>query len=89
MKHKIVLKKSGKSGEIPHGENLLEFIDKEFGPRFIPSLCRGGSCGTCRVKLISGKVDQDTTKARTAADDAAGRILTCSARALSDIVLDI
>lgn len=86
--HKITLKKSGKSAEIPHGENILEFVDFKMG-RFINSLCRGGSCGTCRVKLVSGEVDCDHTKAYSEQDRAAGLILACASRAMGDIVLDV
>ncbi|MDF1664502.1 MAG: 2Fe-2S iron-sulfur cluster binding domain-containing protein [Planctomycetota bacterium] len=86
--HKITLKKSGQTGQIPHGENILEFVDFKMG-RFINSLCRGGSCGTCKVQLISGDVDCDMTKAYTAEDRAAGVILACASRAMGDIVLDV
>jgi ferredoxin len=87
MVHKVTLKKSDQSAGIPSGENLLEFLDSQFGP-VVPSLCRGGTCGTCRVKLVSGQVHQENTKARNAAADAAGLILACASKVISDLVLD-
>ena len=54
-----------------------------------PFSCRDGVCGTCRAKLIAGKVDMAVNYALEEEDLAAGFILTCQARPLTDkIVID-
>jgi glycine betaine catabolism B len=46
----------------------------------IPSACRAGACGACKVKTRQGQVKYDTPpSALTAADQAAGCVLACVA----------
>ena len=59
------------------GENLLDVADRA-GVR-IDSVCRGGTCGTCRVMLRSGAPELDDTKALSGKQRRAGWILACSA----------
>jgi len=47
----------------------------------VPYSCTGGACGTCRATLVHGQVDMDVRYALTEDDVAAGRILSCRARA--------
>ncbi|MFJ1765176.1 fatty acid desaturase [Amycolatopsis sp. NPDC088138] len=47
----------------------------------VPYSCTGGACGTCRATLLHGQVEMDVRYALTEDDAAAGRILTCRARA--------
>ena len=51
----IVLKKSGKTLTVPANRSILDVL-KDNGVR-VKTLCRGGTCGTCRVDYLSGKVD--------------------------------
>ena len=51
----IVLKKSGKTLTVPADRSILDVL-KDNGVR-VKTLCRGGTCGTCRVDYLSGKVD--------------------------------
>ena len=52
--------------------------------------CRNGECGSCRCKLIEGRVDMPDKTALTAKERKAGLILACVARPVSDvIVLDL
>lgn len=44
---------------VERGQSLLEAA--ESGGVDIPSLCRAGVCGTCRVRVTEGDVDCDTT----------------------------
>lgn len=63
------------------GQSLLEAA--EHGGVEIPSLCRAGVCGTCRVRVTAGEVACDTTTL-DASDRGQGYVLACVARALSD-----
>ncbi len=46
---------------------------------FSIGVCEGGSCGKCRVRLVSGRVSEPT--------DADGCVLSCKAKILSDIII--
>ena len=56
----------------------------------IPYGCRNGACGSCKGKLLSGKVIHDDYQrsAMTEVELAAGNALFCCARALDDIVIE-
>ena len=54
----------------------------------IDNACRSGTCGSCKVALLSGTVSQAVEDALTNADKAAGIILACQAQATSDVVID-
>lgn len=56
----------------------------------LPYGCKNGACGSCKGKIISGKVDygDNVGSALTATDIAAGRALFCCARPLSDVVIE-
>lgn len=54
----------------------------------LPSDCRQGACGTCRVRLLGGRVTYaEPPMALTPEDEAAGFALACQARAASDLVI--
>ena len=84
----IRFKRSGKEVEVAHGTTLLEVAEAQ-GVK-LSSLCRGGTCGTCRVRLISGQPQIDSLHALNKVQRATGWILACSARAAAGqrIVLD-
>lgn len=52
----------------------------------IPSGCLSGVCGSCRVKLLQGKVQYDRAVAASLADN---ECLTCVARPASDVVIEV
>ena len=47
----------------------------------LPYGCKDGACGSCKCKLVSGQVSHGPhqEKALSAADEAAGYLLTCCA----------
>ena len=51
----------------------------------LPYSCRGGSCGSCKAKLISGEVKQNSTDGLSASEQQQGYILLCSCNALTDV----
>lgn len=52
--------------------------------------CREGTCGSCKCKVVSGTVDHDNSSLEvlSEAERAEGMVLTCRARAISDLVID-
>jgi CDP-4-dehydro-6-deoxyglucose reductase, E3 len=56
----------------------------------LPYGCKDGACGSCKCKMLEGKVVHGThqPKALSAEEEAKGYILTCCAKPQSDIVLE-
>lgn len=56
----------------------------------LPYGCKDGACGSCKCKKISGIVQhgEHQSKALSADEEAAGFVLTCCAKPLSDVVLE-
>ena len=56
----------------------------------MPYGCKDGACGSCKCKMLEGKVIHGThqPKALSAEEEAAGYILTCCGKPQSDIVLE-
>ena len=53
--------------------------------------CRGGGCGTCKMRLVSGRVDHGRCSAAVLleAERESGWFLSCQARALSDLTVEL
>jgi ferredoxin len=84
----VVFARSGKEVQARPGEVLLEVAER--AGIDIPSLCRGGTCATCKTRLLEGSPKIDTVYALTRRQREQGYILTCSARATPGrIVLDV
>jgi CDP-4-dehydro-6-deoxyglucose reductase len=84
----ISVQPSGIQFEAQAGESLLAAgIRQGIG---LPYGCKDGACGSCKCKLVSGQVQQSNfqRKALSEEEEAQGFVLTCSARALSDITLE-
>ncbi|MGH3518426.1 MAG: 1,2-phenylacetyl-CoA epoxidase subunit PaaE [Haloechinothrix sp.] len=52
----------------------------------LPFACKGGVCGTCRAKVIDGKVDMRRNFALEPAEIDAGFVLTCQSHPVSEKV---
>jgi CDP-4-dehydro-6-deoxyglucose reductase len=84
----VSVQPSGRSFSVYSGETLLAAgIRQGIG---LPYGCKDGACGSCKCKMISGAVvhgaHQD--KALSAAEEAAGMVLTCCGVPQSDVVLE-
>jgi ferredoxin-NADP reductase len=80
----VKFKKSGKTVPWTGSQsNILEFA--EVNGIAIPSGCRAGSCGTCRIAVFSGEVGY---LEKSDFDTAPGTRLTCVGIPKSDLVLD-
>jgi len=64
--------------------SLLEALDEQGFD--MPYSCRGGNCGACEVKLISGQVELIQDPIYEPED---GHILTCSVIPLDDIEIEL
>jgi len=64
--------------------SMLEALDESGFD--MPYSCRGGNCGACEVKLVSGEVEEIQSPAY---DAPKGYILTCSVIPLSDVEIEI
>lgn len=78
--------RSGRSASVATGRTVLEMAES-VGVS-IDFDCRAGTCGTCKTKLLSGRVRHDTDDVLTTADRANGLILCCQAHCLEDVVID-
>jgi CDP-4-dehydro-6-deoxyglucose reductase, E3 len=85
---KVTIQNSGHSFEVRPSQTVLQAaIEADI---HIPYGCRNGACGSCKAKLVSGKVMYDDYQgsAMTEAELAAGNTLLCCARPLEDIVVE-
>jgi ferredoxin len=53
--------------------------------------CRGGGCGTCKMRVISGQIEHGRYSAAVLLEEEkeSGWFLSCQARALSDLTIDL
>jgi CDP-4-dehydro-6-deoxyglucose reductase, E3 len=85
---KVTIQNSGHTFEVRLSQTVLQAaIEADI---HIPYGCRNGACGSCKAKLVSGKVMHDDyqNSAMTEAELAAGNTLLCCARPLEDIVVE-
>jgi CDP-4-dehydro-6-deoxyglucose reductase len=84
----VTVQPSGRQFEAQSGETILAAgIRAGIG---LPYGCKDGACGSCKCKKISGTVVHGThqEKALSAAEEAAGYILTCCGVAQTDLLLE-
>ena len=88
MNFNVTLQPSGRSFEVLREEPILSAaIRQGVG---LPSGCRDGACGSCKSKLLSGRVIHGAhqLKALSPAEEDAGQILTCCATPQTDCVVE-
>jgi CDP-4-dehydro-6-deoxyglucose reductase len=84
----VTIQPSGRSFSVSSGEAILAAgIRQGVG---LPYGCKDGACGSCKCRKLSGTVVHGThqEKALSAAEEAAGLVLTCCAVPQSDVVLE-
>ena len=87
MSFTITLQPSGRTFTAEPDEPLLAAaIRQGIG---LPYGCRDGACGSCKSRLVEGRVQQGAhqDKALSADEEAQGLVLTCCARPQSDCTL--
>lgn len=70
------------------GQSLLD-VALDAGV-FIPAACGGtGACGQCKVKIIAGEVDAETTEKITKNERDQGFVLACQTKLKSDVIIEM
>ena len=88
MSFKVTLQPSGRSFEVARDEPVLAAaIRAGVG---LPYGCRDGACGSCKSRLLEGRVIHGAhqLKALSPAEEEAGLILTCCATPQTDCVVE-
>lgn len=88
MGFKVKIEPSGHEFETRDAETILEAALRE-GFR-LPYSCRNGACGTCKGRVLDGRVDYGEYEARalSQAERDAGKALFCRAVPRSDVVIE-
>ena len=87
--HKALIQHSGNTFNVPRNTTLLQAaLDQDIA---FPHQCTVGTCGTCRCRLVAGKVKPilDFSYTLTREQLAAGYILACQSMLKSDVVVDL
>jgi len=86
---RIVLQPLGESLRSEGDETVLEAALRH-GVAF-PNKCRAGACGSCKCRLVEGKVKEltDSSYTLSAEELQAGYILACQSRPRSDLTLEV
>ena len=88
MSYRIRVLETGAVFDAQPGEALLAAAGRQ-GVR-LPHECSFGGCGTCRVRLLEGRVAyEELTLALTEEEAEAGLALACQARACADLVISL
>ena len=86
--NKVTIKNSGHTFDVRPSQTVLQAaIDAGIN---LPYGCRNGACGSCKAKLVSGKVMHNDYQgsAMSDAELAAGNTLLCCAMAETDLVIE-
>jgi CDP-4-dehydro-6-deoxyglucose reductase len=86
--HKVTVQPSGHAFEVQEGESILTAALRQ--DLVLPYGCRNGACGSCKGKILEGRVDYGVhqPKALTDEEKAQGKALFCQARPLTDLVVE-
>ncbi|GAA4469941.1 2Fe-2S iron-sulfur cluster-binding protein [Novipirellula rosea] len=83
---KVTFATSDESTSMPPNETILEASER-IGVD-IDYSCRVGTCGECRVKLLSGNVSMEVDDGLEPEEKEAGMILACQAKATEDVIVE-
>ena len=88
MSHQVTIQPSGHSFHVLLDETVLAAALRE--GYSLAYGCRNGACGSCKGKLVEGRIDygKHSDTALSADEQARGMALFCVARALTDIVIE-
>jgi ferredoxin len=84
--YSVEFTKSGRTVTCRADENVLDAA-LAAGVR-LASSCSQGMCGTCKIPKVSGEVEMNHNGGIRPREVAAGKILACCSKPLSDLSLD-
>jgi CDP-4-dehydro-6-deoxyglucose reductase len=89
MTHQVTVQPSGHVFQVPEGETVLAAALGE--GYHLPYGCRNGACGSCKGKLVAGRIDQGKYQHSALSEDerTAGYALFCVAKPLSDLTIEV
>ncbi|MDQ6618125.1 MAG: CDP-6-deoxy-delta-3,4-glucoseen reductase [Pseudomonadota bacterium] len=89
MAHQIIIKPSDHTFSCAEGATLLDAAMA--ADLMLPYGCRGGACGTCKGRILSGEVDFGPHQPATLTDDEKRRgfALFCCAVPRTDLVIEV
>ncbi|KPK39646.1 MAG: CDP-6-deoxy-delta-3,4-glucoseen reductase [Gammaproteobacteria bacterium SG8_47] len=89
MSYRVSVQNSGHQFAVAAGETVLDAALRQ--GLALPYSCRGGQCGSCKARLVSGGVDYGTSwpEALSREEAAGGAALLCCAHPTSDLVIDV
>ncbi len=82
----VTFARSEKSAPLPPDKAILDVAD--VAGVEIDNSCRVGTCGTCRVRLLSGQVTMAVEDGLEPGDKEKGIILACQARSAGDVSVE-
>ena len=82
----VTFAQSDKSAPLPPDQTVLDIADHVGVP--IDNSCRVGTCGVCRVKLLSGAVTMAVEDGLEPGDREKNIILACQAKATADVSVE-
>ncbi|KUI58448.1 Putative dioxygenase subunit beta YeaX [Cytospora mali] len=83
----VIANKNDTTVKVGGDVSLLEALQSRFGIDEIPSSCEVGNCGTCKIKLRSGRVEHRGTGLLE--EDKAVALLSCVSRGVGRIIIEI
>ena len=88
MTYNVTIQANGQTFTVEEDEPVLDAAIRHGVP--LPYGCRNGTCGTCAGKVVEGEYRYPRQpKAVKQGNVAEGDVLFCSARPLSDLVIDV
>ena len=89
MIFKVTIRPSAHAFDCESDQTVLDAATK--ADLLLPYGCRNGACGTCKGRLLDGRVDYGPHQPSTLTDDEkrAGWALFCCAKPLSDLAIEV
>jgi CDP-4-dehydro-6-deoxyglucose reductase len=89
MAFKVRIEPSGREFSVNENEAVLAAAMRQ--GLTLPYSCRSGMCGTCKGRVLSGRVDYGGREVTALNEDEKreGKALFCQAHALSDLVIEV
>jgi len=84
----VVFQPDEKSVRVPVGTTLLRAAQE--ANVYVNSVCGGdGTCGKCKVRVVSGQVEPGETDPLSDTECREGYVLACQAKVLSDVEVEV